>query len=177
MPGKFVDFFVLSFFCAIKPKQNKQMKNIAAILLALLLLSFDTTEQAIIAYRQRNLNVDKTFLALEGYDAVSYFRGHPELGMEKIQYNYRGINYRFSSLLNRDVFRLNPPAYEPQYGGWCAFSIGNGEKVPINPKAFRITNGKLYLFSDFFEDSKFNGWTQNYEVLRTYADKQWQKVQ
>lgn len=146
-------------------------------MLSVILLSFDTTEQAIIAFRQKNLNIDQNFLAINGYDPVSYFTGKPQPGLEKIQYNYRGINYRFSTTYNRDAFRLNPAAYEPQYGGWCAFSIGNGEKTPANPKAFRITNSRLYLFSDFFEDSKFNGWLENYEVLRNYADIQWQKVQ
>lgn len=153
------------------------MKQAAAILLVVILFSFDSAEQAIVAHRQKHFNTGRDFLAIQGYDPVSYFKGKPAQGLDKILYNYRGINYRFSNALNRDIFRLNPAMYEPQYGGWCAFHIGNGEKVNINPNAFRITNGKLYLFSDFFADSKFNCWIENYEVLRNYADGQWRRLQ
>lgn len=153
------------------------MKRLTFVLLSILLFSFDTTEQAIIAHRQRHFNVETEYLALKGYDPVTYFSGRPQPGSEKIQYNYRGINYRFSSLLNRDAFRLNPAMYEPQYGGWCAFHIGNGEKVDINPLSYRVTGGRLYLFSNFFDGSRFNGWVQNYEVLKTYADKRWKSLE
>lgn len=149
------------------------MKNIAVILLLLLLCSFDDAEQAIIAYRQRQYSVDTSFLALQGYDPVSYFKSKPAKGRPEIKYNYRGINYYFSNTLNRDYFRLNPALYEPQYGGWCAFNMANGEKVAANPEVYYITDGKLYLFCDFFADSRFNGWVQSYEVLRHYAQTKW----
>lgn len=151
------------------------MKNIAALLLLVFLCSYDNAEQAYVAYRQRVYNIDTAFVALKGYDPVSYFKTKPTKGNPKIQYNYRGINYYFSSTLNRDFFRLNPAMYEPQYGGWCAFGISNGDVIDPNPEVYHITNGKLYLFCDFFADSRFNGWIGSYEVLRHYADNRWAK--
>jgi hypothetical protein len=42
-------------------------------------------------------------------------------------------------------------SYAPQYGGWCAFAMGNsGEKVTVNPETFKIIDSKLYLFYNAF---------------------------
>ncbi len=35
----------------------------------------------------------------------------------------------------------------PQFGAWCAYAIAhNGKQYRINPKAFEIRDGRLYLF-------------------------------
>ena len=51
----------------------------------------------------------------------------------------------------KEVFLKNPTNFEPEYGGWCAYAMGDsGEKVTINPETFKIINGKLYLFYNAF---------------------------
>ena len=43
--------------------------------------------------------------------------------------------------------RPNPFAYAPQYGGFCALGTANEEaSANIDPEAWRIVGGKLYLF-------------------------------
>lgn len=38
-----------------------------------------------------------------------------------------------------------PHAFAPQYGGYCAWAISQGYTAPIDPGAWRIVDGKLYL--------------------------------
>ncbi len=59
-----------------------------------------------------------------------------------------GANWRFSSAANRDRFAANPTQYAPQYGGFCAWAVSQGYSAPIDPQAWTIHNGKLYLNYD-----------------------------
>jgi hypothetical protein len=39
------------------------------------------------------------------------------------------VTYYFSSASNKSAFAKSPLSYEPQYGGWCAFAMGDsGDK-------------------------------------------------
>jgi hypothetical protein len=40
--------------------------------------------------------------------------------------------------------------YAPQYGGYCAGEVANNNSVTVNvdPEAFKIIDGKLYLIYD-----------------------------
>ena len=80
-------------------------------------------------------------LALQGYDPVAYFKGKAKMGKETLAVSYMGVTYYFSSAANKATFSQNATAYEPQYGGWCAYAMGTkGEKVPIDPETFKIVN-------------------------------------
>lgn len=70
-------------------------------------------------------------VAILGYDPVAYFsQGKAVKGKNAVSANYQGVIYKFSSNENKDVFLKNPSKYEPQYGGWCAFAMGDsGDKV------------------------------------------------
>jgi len=93
----------------------------------------------------------KKGIGIQGYDPVSYFEGLPKKGNKTISADHKGATYYFSSEDNKEKFLRNPSAFEPQYGGWCAFAMGvNGEKVKINPETFKIIDGKLYLFYNAF---------------------------
>ena len=48
-------------------------------------------------------------------------------------------------LAHRDLFAANPTEYAPQYGGYCAYAVSQGGTAPIDPEAWRIVDGKLYL--------------------------------
>ena len=85
-------------------------------------------------------------IALGGYDPVSYFRqqkaarGNPEYRLR-----YNESTWYFTSELHRDLFATNPQQYAPQYGGFCAYAISQGQLVPVDPYAWTIHAGKLYL--------------------------------
>ena len=53
--------------------------------------------------------------------------------------------YRFASAANRDAFAKEPDRYLPQFGGFCAYAVSRGYTADIDPLAWRIVDGKLYL--------------------------------
>ena len=123
--------------------------------------------------RQKNFNVKKN-LALEGYDPVSYFDGEPKEGDEKYAISHKGITYYFASSNNFSKFKSNPEKYEPAYGGWCAYAMGaTGEKVKIDPETFKIINGKLYLFYNFWGNNTLKDWNEKEKELKEKGDVNW----
>lgn len=88
----------------------------------------------------------KGTLAASGYDPVSYFSGRqPVKGQAGITARHDGVTYQFASAENRDRFLANPGKFAPQYGGYCAFGVSRGYKVGVDPLAFKVVDGKLYL--------------------------------
>ena len=88
-----------------------------------------------------------TGVAIEGYDAVSYFTGaEPELGSPDYEYDWAGVPWYFASAANRDVFMRNPEIYAPQYGGHCAISLSRGYLSDGKPRLYAIVGLKLYFF-------------------------------
>ena len=99
--------------------------------------------------RAKEFSLSKKALALNGYDPVAYFEEGPAKGSKKLSHTFKGVTYRFSSEENLEAFKQDPLAYEPQYGGWCAWAMydGGGRTAP-NPKRFKIIDNKLYVFYD-----------------------------
>lgn len=85
-------------------------------------------------------------LALTGYDPVSYFSGRaPQKGKAEFTARHRGLTYRFASSKNRDAFAANPARFAPQYDGYCAYGVSRGYKVGVDPLAYKVVSGKLYM--------------------------------
>ena len=93
--------------------------------------------------------VNKTWfygLAIKGYDPVAYFvDGQAVKGEKAYRYEWQGATWRFSSEEHKKRFIEDPEKYAPQYGGYCAWSVSQGGKVTIDPKMWKIVDGKLYL--------------------------------
>lgn len=125
--------------------------------------------------RSKQFNIDKTGLAIQGYDPVSYFTGNKPLeGKREIAIVYDGITYRFATAQNKEQFRANPARYEPQYGGWCAYAMGaKGEKVEVDPETFKIIEGKLFLFYNKLFNNTLKSWNKDETHLKTNADQSW----
>lgn len=117
-------------------------------------------------------------VAIQGYDPVAYFKqGKAVKGKKNLAASYEGVVYYFSSAANKELFLNNPSGYEPQYGGWCAYAMGDsGEKVEINPETFKIVDGKLYLFYNAFFNNTLKTWNKNEAVLKKKADASWKKI-
>jgi YHS domain-containing protein len=116
-------------------------------------------------------------LALQGYDPVAYFQGKAKKGKESLAVTYMGVTYYFASSANKDTFSQNSTAYEPQYGGWCAYAMGaKGEKVAVDPETFKILNGKLYLFYNAYFNNTLKSWNKDEAVLKQAADRNWNKI-
>jgi len=110
-------------------------------------------------------------LAIRGYDPVAYFTdGKPIEGKAEFTYSYEGTDWRFASAANRDAFAADPARYAPQYGGYCAWAVSEGYTAPIDPDAWRIENGKLYLN---YSKSVQRDWAEDIPGNISKADANW----
>lgn len=148
--------------------------KVSPLLLAILLLPFALMSQGA-AVRAKHFNLDSDKLAIQGYDPVAYFTQHRAVrGSKTHAATHEGVTYYFSDESNKQTFLKNPIAYEPQYGGWCAFAMGDyGKKVSINPETFKILNGKLYLFYNAYFNNTLSSWNKDEQHLKTQADATW----
>lgn len=128
--------------------------------------------------RAKSFNLENK-LAVQGYDPVAYFKQNKAVkGKTELSLSYLGAVYYFSSAANKELFSKNPTTYEPQYGGWCAYAMGDyGKKVEINPETFKIVDGKLYLFYNAFFNNTLKTWNKDEKRLKTNADANWKKLQ
>lgn len=87
--------------------------------------------------------------AIRGYDPVAYFtQGKPVKGSREFTHEWNGATWRFASAESRDRFAAAPEKYAPQYGGYCAYGVASGYAVKIEPDAWSVVDGKLYLNYD-----------------------------
>jgi YHS domain-containing protein len=84
--------------------------------------------------------------AIKGYDTVAYFTmGKSVKGRADIAVMWKGVIWQFASQAHREKFEANPRAFAPQYGGYCAYEVSNGNRVASEPRSWYIADGKLYL--------------------------------
>lgn len=114
---------------------------------------------------------------IQGYDPVEYLDNMKAIeGQKAITSAYRGVTYQFASLSNRDKFNASPSKFVPAYGGWCATAMAEGRKVEIDPKNFKIVNGRLLLFYKSFFADALKDWNKNETELFPKADAAWDKI-
>ncbi len=95
-------------------------------------------------------NLESNRLAIQGYDVVAYFslssnKSDAIKGMQEFSYNWKEAIWLFSSKKNLDLFKSNPTKYIPQFGGYCAYAAARNYLYSIDPHAWTIKDGKLYL--------------------------------
>jgi hypothetical protein len=113
-------------------------------------------------------------VAIKGYDPVAYFtEGKPVLGNPEVAASLDGAVWHFTTPEHRAVFLANPLRYEPEYGGFCAYGAAQGRKTDIDPAAFSIIGGRLYLNADL--DTR-TVWRADLLGAIAEADRQWAAV-
>lgn len=86
--------------------------------------------------------------AIKGYDTTAYFRhGEPRKGSNAATVKWKSATWRFASTAEADLFRANPEAYSPQFGGFCARAMSLGKIFKGDPEVWRIRGNNLYLFA------------------------------
>ena len=91
---------------------------------------------------------DAAPLALKGYDPVAYFTdGKPTPGVAAYELTFDGQRYRFASAQHRDLFKVSPDKYAPQFGGLCTMNLSRGVRREADPRNWMISNGNLYVFA------------------------------
>jgi YHS domain-containing protein len=116
------------------------MKKLSFLLLAtaLALPAFAETKTLV--------NLDKTGVAIQGYDPVAFFTDNkPVKGKSDLPIRYNGAFYYFASKEHRDLFKKEPAKYEPAFGGYCAYGVSRDKLVEIDIEAFQIVNNRLLL--------------------------------
>ena len=112
--------------------------------------------------------------AVQGHDVVAYFtEGRPVEGSRAFTTEYQGAEFRFVSQQNLDTFLAEPEAYAPQYGGYCAWAVAQGQHAKGDARYWAIVDGKLYL--NFNEDIQ-SDWNADRENFITQADDNWPNV-
>ena len=112
--------------------------------------------------------------AIEGYDPVAYFtEGKPVEGSDDYTYEWRDATWKFASQENLDLFAADPEAYAPQYGGYCAYAVSQGSTASIDPQAWDIVDGKLYLNYSLDVQTR---WKNRRGEYIQQADTNWPKI-
>jgi YHS domain-containing protein len=136
-----------------------------AIFVAAAVLGFQAGEK---------VNKTSTGLAIKGYDPVAYFEdGKPVKGNPAYQFQWKGATWQFSSAAHREAFTRNPDHYAPQYGGFCAYGVSEGHAAPIDPEAWSIVDGKLYLN---YDKQVREDWKKDTKGRIQKADQNWPKL-
>ena len=117
-------------------------------------------------------------LSISGYDPVAYFTdGKPVQGKSEIEHLCHKLRWRFASSEHREMFAKDPDHYAPQYDGYCAMGVaetgGVAHKDTVDPEAWAIVDGKLYLTH---MPQGMDDWRQNPAAFIKQADANWTAV-
>lgn len=113
-------------------------------------------------------------VAIQGYDAVAYLAQQQAVkGQRAFSHEWRGVRWQFASADHRDRFAASPESFAPQFGGFCAYGVSRGYAVDIDPAAFSVVDGKLYLnYSKRVQAT----WNQDRAAYIEKARRNWPKV-
>jgi YHS domain-containing protein len=113
-------------------------------------------------------------VAIKGTDPVAYFIEEQAVkGNPQFSYEWAGTTWWFKSVKNRDLFIEEPDKYAPQYGGFCAWAVSNNYTASIDPEAWTIVEGKLYLN---YNKNIQNKWTKKMTENILKADSNWPNI-
>ncbi len=110
-------------------------------------------------------------IAVHGYDVVGYFTdGKAVDGNDAYMTKWRGAMWRFASAENLESFEMNPRAYAPAYGGYCAYAMAKGYVATSVPEAWTIYENRLYLN---FSKGVRRRWRKDIPGYVAAADANW----
>ena len=119
---------------------------------------------------------DTPRLAIGGYDTVAYFTvGKAVPGSLEYQTVWHDARWQFANKADLDLFIAEPEKYAAQYDGHCAMGVAyeDGHKDTIDPEAFTIVNGKLYVNHTKYWTTE---WRKNESENISRGNKNWLRV-
>jgi len=133
---------------------NRVLRNLSLLLIAFTFVAQVPAVQA--AAKINTLEKSGLFgkykesgIAIRGFDTVAYFtQGKSVKGSTDFEVAWSGATWQFSSQEHADLFKSDPEAYAPQYGGYCAYGVAQDYLVKIEGEQWKIEEGKLYLNYD-----------------------------
>ena len=117
------------------------------------------------------INTTDENIAIKGYDTVAYFvENRPMKGKPEFEHVWQGARWQFATPEHRDMFATDPVRYAPRYGGFCSGGMSLGVKATINPEAWAIIDGRLYLA---FSERTMKRFTSDVDANIAKADANW----
>lgn len=117
------------------------------------------------------VNKNRSGVALKGYDPVAYFKqSKPVKGSAQFSHEWMGATWLFVNAEDRDLFSASPNQYAPQFGGYCSWAVSQGYTADVDPDAWRIVDGKLYLN---YNKSVQMKWAQDVTKRIEEANQKW----
>jgi YHS domain-containing protein len=121
----------------------------------------------------RVINNDKG-VAVQGYDVVAYFTDKAAVkGSAQHAHIWNGVEWRFASPEHLDAFVKDPARYAPAFGGYCAYGVSRGYAVDVDPEAFAVVDGALYLN---YSKSVQRTWNEDRVGYISKARQRWPEV-
>ena len=150
---------------------RRNRKNIITVILIMAVFCLLTLS---LAFATEPINKTSDGVAIKGYDPVAYFIDkRAEKGNMALEYAWMGAKWHFSSSYHRDLFIKNPEKYAPKYGGYCAYAVSRGSIADIDPEAWSVVDGKLYLnLSKKIRDK----WSKDIPGNIKKADENWPNI-
>ncbi len=112
--------------------------------------------------------------AIRGYDPIAYFtKGEPTEGNRSISLKWKEATWYFVSEANKEDFKKTPTKYAPQFGGYCSYAVSRGYTASIDPEAWKIVDGKLYLN---YSQKIRTKWEANQTEYIRKAETNWPKL-
>lgn len=123
-------------------------------------------------------NLPSTGVALEGYCPVAYFAvNKPIMGKPEFASTHEGVTYHFVSADAKEAFEKSPEKFLPAYGGWCALGMAEQQRFPVDPRNFKIVDGRLMLFLANQDIDALKLWNEgNERELVSKADTFWKSA-
>lgn len=143
------------------------------IILFALALMFSTLSTSSVQAKEGVYTSWQNNLAVSGYDTVSFFSGKPQLGKKAFSFDYAGATWRFATRGNYDLFKTNPEAFMPQYGGYCAWAVAKNKLAKGTPDYWHVEDGKLYLN---FNARIQRRWEKDIPAFISAAEENWPKI-
>lgn len=105
---------------------------------------------------------------------MAYFTERASVkGSEQFTSLWMGAKWLHASAESRDRFQADPERYAPQYGGYCAYAVSEGYTANIDPRAWAIVNGELYLN---YSQGVQRKWERQVETRIPAGDANWPKL-
>ena len=113
---------------------------------------------------------------LGSFDPVAVFAeggGQALRGSTAQRLQHEGVAYLFANNANQETFQQAPEKYEPTYGGWCAYAMASGSKVPIQATIFTIHGNRAHYFVSNAAKRAFDRDVASFE---SRADTHWKRI-
>jgi YHS domain-containing protein len=94
-------------------------------------------------------------------------------GKPEYEYVWKGAKWLFASPENRERFAASPETFEPEYGGYCAWSLSEGTVMEADPEVWKIVDGKLYLIQN---DMVKEVWEKSEPSLIEKSNENWRQM-